>query len=74
MYRTLRQLENEGLCHTAWEPLEGGTASRLYSITDEGGVFLDAWVEACEQYRQVEDTLSRVYRRRSRTPKKSSEQ
>ena len=73
VYRSLRQLENEGLCHTAWEPPEGGHASRLYSITDEGGVFLEAWVEACEQYRWVEDTLSRFYRRRSRTPKKSSE-
>src|SRR5215217_4040875 len=62
VYRTLRQMENEGFCKTEWEPMEGGNAHRVYSITEEGEAFLGAWVEACEQYRRVEDALSRVYK------------
>ncbi len=70
VYRTLRQMENLGLCKTEWEPIEGGPAHRVYSITDEGEAFLAAWVEACEQYRRVEETLSRVYLQ-SRTSRSS---
>jgi poly-beta-hydroxybutyrate-responsive repressor len=73
VYRTLRQMENEGFCKTEWEPLEGGNARRMYAITDEGEVFLGAWVEACEHYRRVEDALSRVYRGK-KTSGRSSEQ
>ena len=72
VYQTLRQMEKEGLCKTEWEPLEGGTARRMYSLTNEGEVFLGAWVEASEHYRWVEEALSQTYRRRS-TPR-SSEQ
>jgi poly-beta-hydroxybutyrate-responsive repressor len=70
VYRTLRQMENEGFCQTEWEPIEGGPAHRVYSITAEGEAFLSAWVEACEQYRRVEETLSRVYKQ-SRTSRSS---
>jgi PadR family transcriptional regulator, regulatory protein PadR len=62
VYRTLRQMEYEGLCYSEWEPLDGGNARSMYAITNEGEVFLSAWVEACEQYRRIEETLSRVYR------------
>ncbi len=62
VYLTLRRMENEDLCKTEWEPLEGGNASRMYAITNEGEGFLGAWVEACEQYRRIEEALSRVYR------------
>ncbi len=72
VYRTLRQMENEGLCNSEWETSDGVTTRRMYSITEAGEEFLQAWVEACEQYRRVEDTLSQVYRS-SRTPR-SSEQ
>jgi len=70
VYRTLRQMENEDLCNSEWEPSNGVSARRMYSITEAGEGFLEAWVEACEQYRRVEDTLSEVYRR-SRTPRSS---
>jgi PadR family transcriptional regulator PadR len=72
VYRTLRQMEKVGFCKTELEPIEGGHANRVYSITDEGEVFLAAWVEACEQYRRVEETLSRVYKE-SRTSPSSEE-
>lgn len=73
VYRTLRRMENEGLCETERELLEGGHTRRMYSITEAGEEILGAWVEACERYRRVEDTLSEVYGRR-RTPRGSSEQ
>jgi DNA-binding PadR family transcriptional regulator len=65
VYRALRQMDQEGFCKTAWKPLEGGSARRMYAITDEGEAFLDSWVEGCEQYRRVVDTLSWVYRSRT---------
>src|SRR5215208_5565562 len=63
VYRTLRQMENEGLCKSEWETFEhDGKANRMYAITLAGEAFLETWVEACEQYRRVTDTLSRVNR------------
>ena len=71
VYRTLRQIENEGFCESEWDTSESGPARRMYSITDEGEAYLDSWAEAGKQYRQVVDEFSRVYR--SRTPRRSSE-
>ena len=51
VYRTLRQIENEGFCESEWDTSESGPARRMYSITDEGDAYLDAWAEACKQYR-----------------------
>ena len=70
VYRTLRQMEKEGLCKSEWETFEQGKANRMYAITVAGEAFLQTWVEACEQYRRVTDTLSRVYKGR---PPRSSE-
>ena len=74
VYRTLRQMEKKGLCESEWETSHssnGGPARRMYSITDEGEAYLEAWAEACKQYQQVMDEFSRVYR--SRTPRRSSD-
>ena len=66
VYRTLRQMEKEGLCKFEWETFEHtGRANRVYTSTVAGEAFLETWVEACEQYRRVMDTLSRVYKGRS---------
>ena len=64
VYRTLRQMENEGLCKSEWETFEQGKSNRMYATTVAGKAFLETWVEACEQYRRVTDTLSRVYKGR----------
>ena len=66
VYRTLRQMEQEGLCESAWETAEGGPARRMYSITEAGEAYLEAWADACKQYQQVMESFSRVYRRSSR--------
>ena len=61
LYRTLRQMEQEGLCKSEWETSEGGAARRMYSITEAGESYLAAWAEACEQYQNVMDSFARAY-------------
>jgi poly-beta-hydroxybutyrate-responsive repressor len=72
LYRTLRQMEKEGLCESEWETSDGGgPARRMYYITEAGQAYLDAWLRACKEYRRVMDALSRAYA--SRTTRRSSE-
>src|ERR687898_3522624 len=55
LYKTLRRMEQEGLCKSAWERSEGRPARRMYSITESGEAYLAAWGEACKQYQNVMD-------------------
>jgi poly-beta-hydroxybutyrate-responsive repressor len=74
LYRTLRQLEKEGLCDSAWDTSQQrGPARRMYYITEAGKAYLEAWLEACKEYRRVMDALSRAYISRT-APRSSSEQ
>jgi PadR family transcriptional regulator, regulatory protein PadR len=36
LYRTLRQMEKEGVVESKWETSRGGPARRMYTITDAG--------------------------------------
>ncbi len=63
LYRTLRQMENEGLCKSEWETPEGGPARRTYSVTEAGEEYLDAWAEGCKRYQNVMDYFYRAYTR-----------
>ena len=46
LYRTVGQMEQEGLCKTEWETSDdGGLGCRVYSITNEGEAYLDSWAE-----------------------------
>jgi PadR family transcriptional regulator, regulatory protein PadR len=73
VYRTLRRMENEGLCSSEWDVLraeEGGPLPRrMYAITDAGEAYLEAWAAACEKYHRLINQFSRVYGRR--TPRSS---
>ncbi len=72
LYRTLRQMEKEGLCESEWETSGGGgPARRMYHITGAGEKYLDAWVQACKGYRRGMDALCRAYL--SSTTHRSSE-
>ncbi|MDQ3834787.1 MAG: helix-turn-helix transcriptional regulator [Actinomycetota bacterium] len=74
LYRTLRQLEKEGLCDSAWDTSQQrGPARRMYYITEAGKAYLEAWLEACKEYRRVMDALSQAYISRT-APRSSSEQ
>jgi PadR family transcriptional regulator PadR len=61
LYRTLRQMEKDGVVKSKWETSKGGPARRVYSITDAGEAYLDFWAEALEQYRRNVDAFFRLY-------------
>ena len=61
LYRTLRQMEKDGLCESKWETSSGGPARRMYSITDVGEAYLQMWAAALEQYRHTLDNFFRLY-------------
>lgn len=62
LYRTLRQMDNEGLCESKWETSNGGgPARRVYSITDAGEAYLAFWAKSLEQYQRNMDTFFRIY-------------
>jgi poly-beta-hydroxybutyrate-responsive repressor len=59
LYRTLRKMENEGLCESEWETSNGGggAACRVYSVTDDGEGYLEDWAEGCKKYQLVLDSF-----------------
>ncbi len=61
LYRTLRQMEKEGLCESTWETSESGPARRMYAITDAGESYLAAWAEGCKRYQNVMDSFFQAY-------------
>ncbi len=61
LYRTLRQMEKEGLCESEWETSKGGPARRVYSITDAGETYLEFWAESLKQYQRNMDAFFRFY-------------
>lgn len=63
LYRTLRQMENNGLMRSKWETSKGGAARRVYSITDAGETCLDFWAESLEQCQKEIDAFFQIYHR-----------
>ncbi len=61
LYRTLRQMEKNGLCESKWETSRGGPARRMYSITDAGEAYLDFWAEALQQYQRNMEAFFSMY-------------
>lgn len=61
LYRTLRQMEKDGIVESTWETSRGGPARRMYSITDAGKAYLDFWARSLEQYQQTMDNFFRLY-------------
>jgi PadR family transcriptional regulator PadR len=61
-YRTLRELETEGLVRSDWVT-EGGAPKREYRLTDEGRAALADWASLmCERRRLIDDFLAREAR------------
>jgi poly-beta-hydroxybutyrate-responsive repressor len=63
LYRTLRQMENNGDIESTWETSENGPARRMYAITDAGVADLDLWMASLEQYQLNMDAFLRLYHR-----------
>jgi PadR family transcriptional regulator, regulatory protein PadR len=61
LYRTLRQLEKDGLLLSSWEPGPTGPARRVYSLTDMGRVWLDQWADTLDTYRRMLDRFFGLY-------------
>ena len=61
LYRTLRQLEKDGLLHSSWEAGPSGPARRVYSLTDVGHTWLDSWADTLNMYRRMLDQFFGLY-------------
>jgi PadR family transcriptional regulator, regulatory protein PadR len=60
-YRTLRQMEKDGMVRSSWDTSEGGPARRVYSITEAGETYLHYWAESLDQYQRMMDTFFQLY-------------
>ncbi len=60
-YRTLRQMEKDGIVSSTWSTSEAGPARRVYSITVAGEAYLKFWAESLEQYQKIMGTFFRLY-------------
>lgn len=58
VYRTLRQLEEEGLITSAWDAAATGPARRVYTLSQAGEEYLGLWAHQLGQYQNV---LSRFF-------------
>jgi poly-beta-hydroxybutyrate-responsive repressor len=63
LYRTLRQLEKDGLLRSTWEPGPAGPARRVYTLTDIGSAWLDNWATVLSAYRGMIDRFFGLYTR-----------
>jgi poly-beta-hydroxybutyrate-responsive repressor len=66
VYRTLRQLEQEGLVSSTWNPGASGPARRIYTLSEAGEEYLDAWAKGLEQYQSVLDRFFEIYNAQNR--------
>jgi poly-beta-hydroxybutyrate-responsive repressor len=72
-YRTLRQMEKDGMVRSSWDTSEGGPARRIYSITDAGEAYLKFWADSLDQYQKMMDNFFRLYTGRSSSTDKKEE-
>ena len=60
-YRTLRQMEKDGMVSSCWDTSVGGPARRVYSITDAGEAYLKYWADSLDQYQKMMDAFFQLY-------------
>src|SRR5216684_789112 len=72
-YRTLRQMEKEGMVSSNWDTSEGGPARRVYSITEAGEAYLKFWAQSLDQYQKMMNTFFRLYTGQPAPKKKEDE-
>ena len=53
VYRTLRQLEKDGLVVSGWDTSKDGPARRLYTLTDAGRAYLEACAASLRGYQMM---------------------
>jgi PadR family transcriptional regulator, regulatory protein PadR len=62
VYRTLRQLEEEGLITSTWNAGASGPARRIYTLSDAGEEYLGVWARQLENYQSVLDRFFDIYK------------
>ena len=63
VYRTLRQLDADGLIRSHWDAVhDQGPARRVYELTDAGDHALAAWNDALGTYRESLEKFFQVYK------------
>jgi poly-beta-hydroxybutyrate-responsive repressor len=68
-YRTLRQMEKDGIVSSSWDTSEGGPARRVYSITEAGETYLKFWANSLDQYQKMMSMFFQMYTERPQAPK-----
>jgi PadR family transcriptional regulator len=61
VYRTLRQLEKDGLVVSGWDTSKEGPARRLYSLTDAGRAYLNIWAVSLRGYQVMLNQFFSLY-------------
>jgi poly-beta-hydroxybutyrate-responsive repressor len=61
VYRTLRQLEKDGLVVSGWDTSKDGPARRLYSLTDAGSDYLQMWAASLRGYQMMLNNFFTLY-------------
>lgn len=62
IYKTLRQMERDGIVSSQWELPNRGPARRVYALTSDGRDLLDAWAHTLERNRAVLDAFLSRFR------------
>ena len=70
-YRTLRQMEKDGVVSSSWDTSEGGPARRVYAITEAGEAYLKFWANSLDQYQKMMKMFFKMYTGRAPEPKQS---
>jgi poly-beta-hydroxybutyrate-responsive repressor len=60
-YRTLRQMEKDGMVSSTWDISVTGPARRVYSITQAGEAHLKFWAESLDQYQKMMTVFFDLY-------------
>ncbi len=61
LYRTLRQMENNGDVKSTWATAKNGPARRMYSITEAGEAYLEWWITSLKQSQSNIDFFLQLY-------------
>jgi poly-beta-hydroxybutyrate-responsive repressor len=68
VYKSLRQMERDGLVSSEWELPSRGPARRVYVLTSDGRDLLEAWARTLDHNRAVLDAFLARYRRLAAEP------
>jgi PadR family transcriptional regulator, regulatory protein PadR len=61
VYRTLRQLEQEHMITSNWDAGAAGPARRVYTLSQAGEEYLNAWARQLEHYQSMLDRFFDLY-------------